>query len=617
MKAVIYCMTTVLAAIAMQSPVHAGFSSVCRPIEFRPAALPDFWYVPFPSYSASLSARGGRGPYVFSIVSGALPPGFTLSPQGDITYAGTFVNAGTYGFFVRATDADGCIASRFYSIEVKNCASAPITIGPTLLPDATFPTGYRETIMASGGTPPLVLSLNSGTLPPGIDFVPATGELVGWPTRAGTFDFTIAVDDVHSCATWQTYSLTVECPGGVVLSPLVRPLFVDVPYTAQLSAVSSVEPGSFNVIANSLPDGLMLSSDGLISGTPTTTGTFSFLIRFNPPSDCTVQKGYTLEVNHCPTIGLIDDEIAATAGNTVDARLAGRGGEGPYQFAVASGLLPPGLALMPEGGFRGAPLSAGDYTFAARITDDSGCSRIVPVTLFISAAPTRTPTRTATASASPTRTPTASRTATYATSTPTRTTDVPPTVTHSPTRSRTATGTQTIATHTPTPTRTASAPPLPTLQVDGTPTATRTASLPPTTTRSATATRSTTGATATATRSTALAEATATATPSVTDDHASPTPEQSVGEGTATPSMVASPSPTATPTPTPPDDAACTGDCDGSGEVTVNELLLGVNVALERSRATACMAMDPDLSTAVEVAELVTAVGHALRGCPP
>lgn len=61
--------------------------------------------------------------------------------------------------------------------------------------------------------------------------------------------------------------------------------------------------------------------------------------------------------------------------------------------------------------------------------------------------------------------------------------------------------------------------------------------------------------------------------------------------------------------------AQCAGDCDENGAVAVNELVLGVNVALDRASLAGCLSLDGDDSGTVAVNELVAAVNNALRGC--
>jgi hypothetical protein len=85
----------------------------------------------------------------------------------------------------------------------------------------------------------------------------------------------------------------------------------------------------------------------------------------------------------------------------------------------------------------------------------------------------------------------------------------------------------------------------------------------------------------------------------------------------ATRSARALPVRTAPPLPaaavsTPP----CVGDCDGSGAVTVDEILAMVNIALGATGVAACPAADADQNGTVVIDEVLTAVNHALSGCP-
>jgi len=61
---------------------------------------------------------------------------------------------------------------------------------------------------------------------------------------------------------------------------------------------------------------------------------------------------------------------------------------------------------------------------------------------------------------------------------------------------------------------------------------------------------------------------------------------------------------------------ACVGDCDGDGEVTVNEIVSAVNIALDVAALSACPSADRDGDGAVTVDEIVVAINNALNGCP-
>ncbi len=65
-----------------------------------------------------------------------------------------------------------------------------------------------------------------------------------------------------------------------------------------------------------------------------------------------------------------------------------------------------------------------------------------------------------------------------------------------------------------------------------------------------------------------------------------------------------------------PASAQCVGDCNGDGMVAINELIVGVNIALGSADVTQCASFDVDGSGEVEINELIGAVGFALNGCP-
>jgi len=95
------------------------------------------------------------------------------------------------------------------------------------------------------------------------------------------------------------------------------------------------------------------------------------------------------------------------------------------------------------------------------------------------------------------------------------------------------------------------------------------------------------------------------------------TPTSTPGTTPTTPATPGTPG-LGTPTPTPTPTAVpgrCAGDCGGDGRVTVNELIVGVNIALGNAALAACSAFDRNADQLVAVNELVAAVNAALQGC--
>lgn len=140
-------------------------------------------------YSRQLTSTGGTAPRTFSLVSGTLPPGLTLSAGGLVS--GTPTTGGTYTFTIRATD----------SAHPAHTGSAPFTVtiacitSPTVLTGGSNGVAYSETLAATGVTAPLTWTLIGGSLPPGLALNGATGEISGTPTLDGAYVFLIRLQD--------------------------------------------------------------------------------------------------------------------------------------------------------------------------------------------------------------------------------------------------------------------------------------------------------------------------------------------------------------------------------------------------------------------------------------
>ena len=67
---------------------------------------------------------------------------------------------------------------------------------------------------------------------------------------------------------------------------------------------------------------------------------------------------------------------------------------------------------------------------------------------------------------------------------------------------------------------------------------------------------------------------------------------------------------------TPGVELSCVGDCDGGGDVTVDEIITMVNIALGNESVDLCRAGDGNGDMVITVDEILTAINHALEGCP-
>ncbi|MFO7599070.1 MAG: IPTL-CTERM sorting domain-containing protein, partial [Candidatus Desulfacyla sp.] len=255
------------------------------------------------------------------------------------------------------------------------------------LPDAVKNTSYSKKFSGSGGTSPYTFAKTSGSLPPGLSLA-SDGLLSGTPTREGTYTFTITVTDKKGCTGSREYTLRVGsggvCPT-ITLSPDELPNGVKNEfYSQQFTGSGGTSPYTFALTSGSLPPGLSLASDGLLSGTPTQEGTFTFTITVTDKNGCTGSRQFTLRI--CPGISLTpntdrlpDGGVGKRYSQTITASVA----SATFQL---TGDLPPGL-VGTSGSYviiiSGTPTRTGTWRFTITATTADGCSDSKDYTITI------------------------------------------------------------------------------------------------------------------------------------------------------------------------------------------------------------------------------------------
>jgi uncharacterized protein YhjY with autotransporter beta-barrel domain len=314
------------------------------------------------AYSQSLTASGGTVPYTFSLISGSLPPGLSLSGGGTIS--GTPAAGGSSSFTVGVRDKDGNTGTKAYTLDI---GSNILTVTPPTLPNGTQSSPYSQNVNASGGTGPYSFTVSSGSLPAGLSL--SGNTISGTPIGLGPSTFTIRA--VDSAANFGTQSYTINIGSNILtVSPPTLPNgTVGTGYSQTIMASGGSAPYTFTVASGALPTGLTLSGGGTLGGTPSAAGTYSFTVQASDPSFNTGTQAYTVTVNPAPLA--IDPPTlpAATVGTAYNRTLTASGGTAPYSFALLSGSLPPGLSLGGGGGITGTPTVAGAYTFTVQATD--------------------------------------------------------------------------------------------------------------------------------------------------------------------------------------------------------------------------------------------------------
>jgi Putative Ig domain len=164
-------------------------------------------------------------------------------------------------------------------LRTANSSAPEITIATTALDFGTVDSAYSQTLLASGGTPSYSWSVTAGILPAGLSLA-ATGVLSGTPTAAGSFSFTVTVTDSGSPAQSRSAALSilVEPAALTITSTSLATGTVGSAYSQTLLASGGTPSYNWSVTAGSLPAGLSLAAGGVLSGTPTAAGSFSFTV---------------------------------------------------------------------------------------------------------------------------------------------------------------------------------------------------------------------------------------------------------------------------------------------------------------------------------------------------
>jgi len=251
------------------------------------------------SYSYTFAVSGGTGTKSYTVVSGSLPTGLSLSSAGVISGSPTTAGSSTFG--VRATDqsSNPSILSGTFTIVVTVTPLAWTTPSTTTtLPTETVGTAITSyTLAATGGQGTLTYSINSGTLPTGLSLSSSTGIISGTPTQptivagnAVTFKVTDSATPTPNTLVSSAVTFIANPVTLVISTPTLPAGYVGSAYNT--SGYQFASTGGTGTITWTMSPtnvvGLTLSTSGLLSGTP--SGTYSSTISVTATDSATNQQ---------------------------------------------------------------------------------------------------------------------------------------------------------------------------------------------------------------------------------------------------------------------------------------------------------------------------------------
>lgn len=233
---------------------------------------------------------------------------------------------------------------------------------------------YSEDVSATGtGTTPYAWTVTAGALPAGLALSNASnkGRIAGTPTTAGSYTFTLQVADSATATATRAFTIPVYPVLQVTTSSLPNGE-IGASYAQALAAAGgSGSYSSWSLTNGTLPPGLTLNA-GVISGTPTTVGSWDFTVRVTDSVGITMDRGLSITVGVSGQLAVATPSIGQVTVNIpYNLQLTATGGSRIYsRWALASGALPTGLSLNATTGLiSGTPTATGTFTATVQVAD--------------------------------------------------------------------------------------------------------------------------------------------------------------------------------------------------------------------------------------------------------
>ena len=253
------------------------------------------------AYSDTLAATGGTSKgYTWSVRTGALPAGVKLSPAGVLS--GNPTAAGSFALSFQVKDSLSHVAAASLTLIVKPA----LAIKTSALGEAYVGSPYSATLAASGGSGAgYSWKLASGSLPNGLTLSTA-GKISGKPTKAGSSTITIGVKDSAGNAAKASLTL-VAGPELIITSTSPLPVgYADKNYSFSFAAKGGSGKGYVWTTKTTLPQNMVLSKAGVLSGTTPAADTVTMTIVVTDSAKNTSSADFKLVIN-APTSQCTND----------------------------------------------------------------------------------------------------------------------------------------------------------------------------------------------------------------------------------------------------------------------------------------------------------------------
>ena len=322
----------------------------------------------------------------------------TFTVNGIVTSGGVTPALIHTGSTAAASSSDGVPATST-TAPGGTVPAAPVV---TAVTPASGTAGGNNGVTVSGTNLGGATAIEIGTAAEFAAGTPATLDLCGAPA-AGCFTVTsstsLNISSMPAHATGavlvSVVSLGIASAGAYTYNPSPTLQFsappggeVGVGYSDQLTVTGGTSPFTWSVSSGTLPAGVTLApSTGLLSGTPTAAGSYTFTVEVTDAGGLTATESVSMTIIAGPSLNFPTPPYGET-GSVYSDTLAVSGGTGPYIWSVSAGSLPAGITLgSATGTLAGTPTAVGTSHFTVQVTDADGQSATEATSLAIIAGP--------------------------------------------------------------------------------------------------------------------------------------------------------------------------------------------------------------------------------------